>query len=287
MNDGEAVNTVRNAEKSAAKARSGQVPSRDGTLIAYNRAGRGPAVVVVDGALCTRSFGPAPQLATALAERFTVLTYDRRGRGESADGGPYAIEREVEDLAAILREAGGSACVVGVSSGAVLALRAAAVGLPIEKLALYEAPFIVDRSRPTMEPDWEHIDAAVGAGRSGDAARIFLKMVGVPAVVVAIMRWMPLWKGLEATAATLPRDGALVREFQRGQPLPADRWAGIAIPVLAMSGGKSPAWLRNGMEALARALPRGRHLSLEGQTHDLKAKVVAPVLSDFFSDRAS
>ena len=263
---------------------SGRVASRDGTPIAYDRIGRGPALVLVDGALCTRSFGPAPKLAAALADRFTVFSYDRRGRGQSGDAGAglaNSVEREVEDLEAVLREAGGLAFVAGVSSGAALALAGAAHGLPIAKLALYEPPFIVDASGPKLEDAWTRIDA-VAADRPAEAARVFLKMMGAPGFVVAIMRWTPVWKGIEAGARTLPRDGALVREFERGQPLPADRWAAVKIPVLALAGAKSPPWMQNATKALASALPAGRHRLLDGQTHDLKAKVVAPILRDFF-----
>ena len=268
----------------AAAKTSGRVVSRDGTPIAYDRVGRGPALVVVDGALCTRSFGPAPKLAAELAERFTVFTYDRRGRGQSGDAGAGmtgTVDREVEDLEAVLREAGGLAFVAGVSSGAALALAGAARGLPIAKLALYEPPFIVDASGPKMEEGWARIDAVAGE-RPGEAGRVFLKMVGAPGFVVAVMRWTPVWKGIEAGARTLPRDGALVRELQRGQPLPAERWAGVTIPALVMAGSRSPAWMQNGTKALASALPAGRHRVLEGQTHDLKARAVAPILLDFF-----
>jgi pimeloyl-ACP methyl ester carboxylesterase len=263
----------------------GRVVSRDGTVIAYDRVGSGPPVVLVLGALCSRALGPGVKLAALLADWFTVFTYDRRGRGDSGDTAPYEVAREIEDLAALIAEAGGPACVFGHSSGAVLALRAAAQGLPIAKLALYEAPLIVDGSRPSTESDWTAIDAFVRAGRPADAVKGFLKMVGVPAFAVAIMRWLPVWAKVTAVAHTLPYDGALVRAFQRGEPLPGSGWAHVAIPTLALDGGKSPAWMRTGMKALAASLAAAGapYRTLEGQTHDVSAKVLAPVLREFFA----
>jgi pimeloyl-ACP methyl ester carboxylesterase len=257
--------------------------SRDGTSIAYDRTGQGPPVVLIVGALCSRTLGPAVKLAPLLAQRFTVFNYDRRGRGESGENSPYAVEREVDDLEALLAEAGGTACVFGHSSGAVLALNAAARGLPIQKLALYEAPFIVDRSRPSTGSDWPQIDRFVAEGRRGDALKVFLKSVGVPAFAIALMRWLPVWNQISAVAHTLPHDGAIVREFQRGEPLPARAWSNVAIPTLVLDGGKSPLWMRNGARALASVLSQAQPATLEGQTHDVDAKVLAPVLSEFFA----
>jgi pimeloyl-ACP methyl ester carboxylesterase len=241
--------------------------------------------VLVDGALCTRTFGPASRLAAELASHFTVFSYDRRGRGESSDAGvglASSVEREVEDLEAVLCEAGGMAFVAGVSSGAALALAGAARGLPIAKLAFYEVPFVVDAGGPALEEGWARIDAAAAAGRASEAASVFLRMTGVPGFLVGVMRWTPVWKNIEGGARTLPRDGALVREFGRGLPLPADRWSAVTVPALALAGAKSPLWMRSAAKALASALPAGRHRLLEGQTHDLKARVVAPVLREFF-----
>jgi pimeloyl-ACP methyl ester carboxylesterase len=259
-----------------------RVVSRDGTTIAYDRVGQGEPLILVDGALCSRALGPMPKLAPLLAGQFTVFTYDRRGRGDSGDTAPYAVEREVEDLEALVGEAGGSASLFGISSGAVLALTAAARGLRVTKLALYEAPFIVDGSRPTTENDWARIDASIGAGLRPDAVRAFLKSVGVPAIVVALMRCLPVWSKVKAVAHTLPYDGAIVKEYQRGKALPVDRWSSVTIPTLALDGGKSPAWIRNGMRALAGLLPNARYRTLEGQTHDVAAKALAPVVAEFF-----
>jgi pimeloyl-ACP methyl ester carboxylesterase len=277
-------NTVVSAESAEAPstARTGRVLSADGTVIAFDQLGRGPAVILVDGALCSRALGPMPKIARILARRFSVFTYDRRGRGGSGDTAPYAVEREVDDLAALIREAAGSACVLGISSGAVLALTAANRGLPIKKLAMYEAPFIVDRGRPSTESDWSRIDELTAAGDHGGAVKTFLRMVGVPGLFVALMPLMPVWSKAKAIAQTLPHDGALVREYQRGEPLPANRWASVTIPTLVADGGSSPSWMRTGMRSLADILPNAVYRTLPGQTHDVAAKVIAPMLEEFF-----
>jgi pimeloyl-ACP methyl ester carboxylesterase len=263
----------------------GKVFSKDGTAIAFDRIGSGPPVILIDGALCYRGMGQSGQLAELLAPHFTVFTYDRRGRGASGDTAPYAVEREVEDIAALLGEAGGSAFVWGTSSGAVLAMEAANRLSGIKKLALYEAPFIVDDTRPTTEDGWDRISVAVAADRRSDAVKLFLKLVGVPGFVRALMPLMiPMWLKLKAVAHTLPYDGAVVRDNQRGKPLPASRWASVTIPALVMDGGNSPAWMRHANRSLASVLPNARYQTLQGQTHMLKPKAHAPILVEFFKD---
>jgi pimeloyl-ACP methyl ester carboxylesterase len=210
--------------------------SKDGTPIAFERSGKGPALILVDGALCYRSFGPMPQLAALLAQHFTVFTYDRRGRGDSGDTAPYAVEREIEDIAALVKEAGGSAYVYGVSSGAALALEAANRIGGIKKLAMYEAPFIVDGSRAPVLDDWDRIEESIAADRRGDALKLFMKLVGVPAFFIGLMRLMPAWSKLKAVAHMLRYDGALMEEHQRGKPLPRNRWTSVTIPTLAVAG---------------------------------------------------
>jgi pimeloyl-ACP methyl ester carboxylesterase len=260
------------------------VLSRDGTAIAFDRSGKGPPIILVDGALCHRTFGPMAPLAALLSRRFTVFTYDRRGRGDSGDRAPYAVEREVEDIDAIIGEAGGSAFVCGISSGAALALEAANRGLAIEKLALYEAPFIVDDSRSPIPKDFRwRLDELIASDRRGDAVRLFMKLVGVPAILVALMRLMPAWSKLKAVAHTLPYDITIVADNQRGEPLPVERWASARVPILVVEGGKSPTWMRHAMQALADVLPNAKRRTLEGQTHMVKPTVLAPVLVEFFA----
>ena len=203
-----------------------KILSKDGTAIAVERTGRGPALVFVDGAMCYRASGPSQPMAAALAEHFTVFTYDRRGRGDSSDSGPYDVQREVDDLDAVIREAGGQAFVLGVSSGAALALEAASRGVPITRLALYEAPFIVDDSRPALSDDFvPQMNAALAAGRRADAVKMFMKLVGVPGIFIMLMRVMPAWPKLTAIAHTLPYDLAIVGPYQKGRPLPTTRWS--------------------------------------------------------------
>jgi len=258
--------------------------SKDGTRIAFERSGNGPALILVDGALCYRASGPSRPLAALLAERFTVYWYDRRGRGDSSDTKPYAVEREIEDLDALIKEAGGSAFVYGISSGAALALEAANHGLPIRKLALYESPCIMDDTHAPIPADFlTRLNALVAADRRSEAVKMFLRLVDLPAIAMVIMPLLPAWSKLKAVAHTLPYDITIVQDNQRGKPLQATRWAGATMPTLAMDGGKSPVWIRNGMRALAGVLPNATFRTLDGQTHMLKAEAAAPVLTEFFS----
>ena len=260
-----------------------KILSKDGTSIAVERTGRGPALVFVDGAMCYRAFGPSQPTAATLADQFTVFTYDRRGRGDSGDTTTYDLQREVDDLDAVIKEAGGQAVVLGVSSGAALALEAASRGVPITRLALYEAPFMVDASRPPVPEDFiTRMKAALASGRRAEAVKMFMKLVEVPSFAILMMRLMPVWKKLTAVAHTLPYDLSIVGPFQKGRPLPATRWSGATMPTLVMDGGKSPAWMRNATRALAGVLPNATYRTLDGQTHQVKPKVLAPPLIEFF-----
>lgn len=270
----------------AASPHTATVRSADGTAIAYERTGSGPAMILVDGALCHRKLGPSAALAEQLVEHFTVYTYDRRGRGESGDTQPYSVEREVEDVAAIVAAAGDSAFVWGTSSGAILALEAAKRIRGIERVATYEAPLIVDGSRPTMEADWARIRAALAAGHRGDAVKAFLESVGTPRPIIAVMRLLPLWSQLKAIAPTLAYDGAIVERHQRGTPPRRQEWAGVTVPVLVTAGGKSPQWMHDGNRALAAALPDACYETLPGQTHAVKPAAHVGLLIEFGKEKA-
>jgi pimeloyl-ACP methyl ester carboxylesterase len=261
-----------------------EISSKDGTTIAFDRSGEGPPIVRVGGALSDRS--AAAELAAILAPRFTVIAYDRRGRGDSGDTAPYAVEREVEDLEALILGAGGRASVSGHSSGAVLALEAA-LSLPgrITSLALYEPPFIVDDSRPPLPEDYvERLDELVSAGRPGDAVEYFMTTgPGVPSEVVAGMRQEPVWASLESIAHTLAYEGMVMGDTMGGSAGSLRRWAPVDVKTLLMEGGASPEWQRNGVHALATVLPDVRHRTLEGQDHGPDPKVLAPILEAFFT----
>jgi pimeloyl-ACP methyl ester carboxylesterase len=260
------------------------VESKDGTAIAFDKAGRGPALILVDGALCYRGAGPSKSVAAELSTDFTVYTYDRRGRGESGDAAPYAVERELEDLAALIEEAGGSASLCGFSSGAVLALDAANRGLGVDKLALYEPPFIVDDSRAPLPDDYaRRLDRLIAADRRGEALRLFMGQVGMPKVLVHLMRFMPAWSKLKAIAPTLRYDAAVMGDTQSGRPLRAERWNAVTAATLVIVGGKSPGWMHNGTRALTGLLPNAERRSLEGQSHMVKAKPLAPALREFLA----
>lgn len=260
--------------------------SKDGTRIAYDRAGTGPPLILVDGALSSRSGSLNTPLAALLSSQFRVYTYDRRGRGDSGDTPPYAVEREIEDIDALIDVAGGAAALFGISSGAVLALDAAARHpAKVTKVAVYEPPFIVDSSRAPITPDYlAQLAGHVAANRRGAAVKLFMtEGIEVPRFVVTLMSLFPMWKRLKGLAHTLPYDAICMAGTQSGNPLPADRWASLTAPTLVVDGGKSPVSMRNGVKALADLLPTARYVTLEGQTHIVKPAVLAPVLAEFFA----
>ncbi len=264
----------------------GTVTSKDGTSIAYSRTGNGPAIVMVDGAFAHRAINPTmAEIASLLAADFAVYTYDRRGRGESGDTLPFAPQRELEDLDAVITEAGGRASVMGGSSGSALVLDAAAKGLPIDRLAVYEAPFIVDESRPPVPDDYlSKLQTLGAAGRRGEAVEVFFTdAFRLPPEAIAGMRAGPGWAELEKVAPTLAYDAAFMEGTMRGRPLPPDRWSSVTIPTLVLDGGASDAFMHTGADALAELLPNAERRTLEGQTHDVAASVLAPELADFFS----
>ena len=256
------------------------VISKDGTAIAYDKLGSGPALILVDGALCSRGFGPMPKLSALLAKHFTVYMYDRRGRGESGDTQPYSRQREVEDLGALIELAGGSAYVAGVSSGAALALEAAAGGLGVQKVAAYEPPFVAadgDRSKVGHE---NALRALVAAGKRGDAVKYFMRMVRVPSFAIFMMQLMPnVWPKLKAVAHTLPYDMAVMGDFT----VPAARIASIRVPTLVMDGEKTQERLHRAVDEIVRALPAAKRRTLKGQTHNVSAAVLTPELVRFFA----
>ena len=259
-----------------------KVRSNDGSQIAFETTGSGPPLILVGGAFCDHNAPVAgAPIAALLAPHFTVASFDRRGRGESSNTPPYAIDREVDDLAALIDELGAPAFVYGHSSGAVLALEAAIRRLPIARVALYEPPLVMGSMRPGPPLDFAAQLAALAAqDRRGDAAELFLVAgVGVPSAVVERMRASPMWPGLERLADTLHHDATLTASPESLIARARD----VAIPALVVDGGASPPWMRSGVKALADALPGGDYRTLDGQTHDVAIAVLAPVLDAFFA----
>ncbi|HEY6541961.1 MAG TPA: alpha/beta hydrolase [Ktedonobacteraceae bacterium] len=263
------------------------VISRDGTQIAYDQVGQGPAVILVAGAFSYRKYPASVQLADLLAPHFTVFNYDRRGRGDSGDTKPYAVEREIEDMQALIDAAGGSAYVWGLSSGAILALKAATSGLAINKLALQEPPlFVTATDRHPPNDFTQHLTDLIASDRRGEAVKYFMtEGMGAPGFVIPLMRLMPgAWTQLTAVAHTLPYDAQLLESHPAGKPLSGNDWRSVTMPALVMAGSESPVFLRQDAQALAEALPHARLLTQKGLGHtkQLSPKLIASVLIEFF-----
>lgn len=226
---------------------------------------------------------PAPR------HEFTVSTYDRRGRGDSGDASGYEVQREIEDLAAVIAAAGGEAMVFGHSSGCVLALEAARAGLPITHLSLYEPPFVIDRTRPAVGDAWgQELHRLLAEGRRGRAVRRFMiEVARTPTFVPLLMSLTPMFKQIKAVAHTLAYDTALLSPYQIGDPLPINQFADVGVPTRLLLGSKSPEWIANAAHRLERTLPAGELAVLDGQTHMLKPKITAPVVRQFFTDRTT
>ncbi len=267
------------------------VTSKDGTRIAYDRTGTGEPLILVAGAFSYRKYPGQVKLANLLAPHFTVFNYDRRGRGDSGDTPPYMIEREIDDLDALITAAGGRAYVWGLSSGAALALKAAAAGLKITKLAVQEPPFVVEQGDRRPPADLHaRVSELVAADQRGGAVRYFMvDGMGAPAFLPALLRMMPhVWKRLTAVAHTLPYEALLVDGYQAGRPFPASEWAAVTAPTLVMSGTEqeSPAYLRHAAAAVAAAIPDAQLVVRKGLGHakKLTPMVIAATLADFFHD---
>ncbi|HJP67247.1 MAG TPA: alpha/beta hydrolase [Actinomycetota bacterium] len=255
----------------------GHVSSKDGTHIAFDRLGSGPPVVLVGGGSTDRTAN-AP-LADLLARRFTVINYDRRGRADSGDTPPYRVQREVEDIEALFAETGGTACLYGTSSGGALALEAAASGVPVTKLAMWEPPFSGDESvRPPLD-QVERYHEMIAEGRRSDAVEYFMsKVVRLPDDFVAYARTQPFWAAQEALAHTLAYDATIMGDYS----IPSERAARVDVPTLVLAGGADIPWMRDTARALADALPRGEVKILEGQGHDVDQSLIAEALTEFF-----
>ena len=261
------------------------VTSNDGTQIAYDSVGSGPPLILVAGATQYRAVDQTtPKLARLLAAGgFRVINYDRRGRGDSGDTQPYAVEREIEDIEALVAEAGGEASLFGMSSGAVLAAEAAARGVPVTKLLMYEPPMVLDDSGPPPQPDYvEKIEGLARSG-DGDAMAYFVSMVGMPEEQLAEFRQSPVFPAFAAVEHTLAYDGRIMEPYGKGEPIPQGAWDGALQPTVVFAGGDSPDWMRNAARAAAEALPDGDVRIVPGQTHEFDPAVLAPEMLEFLS----
>jgi pimeloyl-ACP methyl ester carboxylesterase len=259
-----------------------KVLSADGTVIAADRTGIGPTLVLVAGALTTRTaFAP---LAELLAPHFTVYAYDRRGRGDSGDTQPYAVDREIEDLAAVIAAAGGGS-VFGHSSGAILALEAAARDVPVTALALYEPPFIVE-GQPMPADFAIQLAALVAADRRGDALALWMhSTVRMSDAAIAQARTEPWWPPLEAIVHTTVYDATITAPYLTGRPLPTQRWSAVTAATLVLDGEVSPPFLRAGAKALVALLPNATGETLRGQGHGAPPEMVSAVVTTFLHSR--
>lgn len=254
------------------------VTSSDGTTIAYDRAGSGPAVILVAGAFSDRKDPMMVGLADAMSDQFTTYLYDRRGRGDSGDTAPYAPQREFEDLDALIAAAGGRAAVFGGSSGGSLALEAAAAGSAISQLVVFEPPYVVGHERGPL-PTTEKLDALVQSGRRGEAVELFLVQgADLPAEAVAGMKADPSWPHLESIAHTLAYEAAIVGPG----PIPHARLRTISAPSLVLYGSNSAPRMQTAAQAVAAAIPHSNLQILQGQAHGaLDPDNVATVLTNF------
>lgn len=255
------------------------VTSSDGTRIAFSRTGTGPVLVLVDGAMCYRDFGPSQPFTAELEHAYTVVSYDRRGRGESGDSSTYDVSREIDDLRAVLDAVGGSPFVLGFSSGAGLAYRAAAAGVPMRKLAGYESPWVGRRGGRDYVAD---LDRLAAAGQGGKMVDYFMtKMIGAPFFVPVMFRLMGAnWKKLQAVGPTIRYDARVMGgDFE----VPAAELSTISVPVLVAWGGKAAKEMVAGNTRVADAIPGAERRVLEGQTHNVSPAALAPVLRDFFA----
>jgi pimeloyl-ACP methyl ester carboxylesterase len=265
------------------------VTSKDGTTIAFDQSGQGPALILVGGALEQRALDTDTAKLAAfllLTQHFTVIHYDRRGRGGSTDTLPYALEREIEDIEALIDATGGSAFLSGISSGAALAFEAAlALNGKVKKLAMYEAPYNDDQTaRQTWRTYRKELNEILAEGRKDDAVIRFMMLVGMPAEHVPEVKKFPMWPLFEAVGHTLAYDAAAMGEESS---IPTERAARLTIPALIMDGGQSYPFMHTAAVALAKAMPHAQHRTLEGQTHEVTPEALAPALIEFFESTPS
>jgi pimeloyl-ACP methyl ester carboxylesterase len=259
-----------------------KITSKDGTVIAYNNTGKGPALILVDGAMCNSKFGPMPKLVPLLSKYFTVICFDRRGRSDSTDNLPYTPEHEIEDIEALVNEVNSKVCLFGMSSGAILSIMTAAKNSQVEKIALYEPPFETDEISTPRDSaaQYSEIKSLLMADNPNGAVKYFLKeIVHMPSFFISVFRLLPMWKNMVANVSSLPYDLEISKSFtvQKLSSL------SVSTPSLIIYGGKSPEILQRASKAVSESIPGSKTRVLKGQTHNVSMKVLAPVLIDFFN----
>lgn len=258
------------------------VTSKDGARIAFEKTGRGPAVIVVNGALAHRNFYGDKPLAARLSEQFTAYIYDRRGRGESTDTPSDSVDREIEDIDALIADAGGSANLYGISSGAALAFQAAAKLGPtkVSKLALYEPPYGPDgeSQKQDFAAKKQRIHELLRTGQPGDAVAFFLSTVGTPPEAIEGMKRSPEWESMKKIEPTLAYDFLVLGDGT----VPRDIARAITVPALVMDGENTMDFMHATADRLAQLMPRAERKTLTGQTHQVEPDALAPVLIEFF-----
>jgi pimeloyl-ACP methyl ester carboxylesterase len=260
---------------------TGTVTSPDGTAIAFDQTGTGPMVVLVHGAFTGKAHPTLSAVAETLSPWFTVINYDRRGRGESGDTPPYCVDREIDDLTSLIKDGDGPVMLFGGSSGAALAVLAAAQSPAVSKLALWEPIYHVSPSAPALPDDFAaQLDELVSQGRRAEAVELFLtRAAEVPADLLAVMRSGPSWPQTEAIAHTLVYEAAVMGP---GNALPTAALAAISQPTLVLTGQDSPEWVTSAGLAVCAAIPWATHRVLEGQVHNVAPEALAPELLEFF-----
>jgi len=253
--------------------------SKDGTILAYDVYGTGKPLIYITGASCFRNFKPIVDDAKLFANEFRVYNYDRRGRGDSGDTPPYAMEREIEDIEAIIDAAGGKAFLFGHSSGGVLALEAASkLGTKVEKIVIYDPPYVhTEIEKAKYQTLADTVSSLLAKGENKRAMKVFLSGIGMPKLFVWLLPIFPGWKTMHSLAPTLTYDIELTKDFP-----PLDRFKHIETPVIVLVGEKSPESMHAIGSQIAAAIPHAVFEKIVGQDHMVSAKVLLPKLTKFF-----
>lgn len=254
------------------------VTSKDGTQIAYDVMGSGPVLIYITGASCFRKFPPVLEDVKVFSKDFTVYNFDRRGRGDSSDTQPYSVEKEIEDIEALIEVSSGKALLYGHSSGAVLALEAAYKLKNVEKIIVYDVPYVAtETEKSTYKALSDKVLTQLSLRNNKKAMKTFLSGIGMPKLFVWLLPFFPGWEIMHQLAPTLAYDIDLTKNFA-----PLDRLKDIEIPTLVLAGSKSPENIRVVARQIAKAIPMANYEEIDGQDHMVSAKVLLPIFNKFF-----